>query len=87
MSAHIRNVVITSLNGSAHIINTDTHVGTGDFFRTEQDAELFLTSEGFTWDPARMNDRQETDPHGEHLQPVPRPENPREVGSLALEWQ
>ncbi len=52
MSAHIRNVVITSMNGSAHIINTDTHAGTGDFFRTEQDAERFLAGEGFTWDPA-----------------------------------
>ena len=40
------------MNGSAHIINTDTHTGTGDFFRTEQEAERFLAGEGFTWDPA-----------------------------------
>ena len=52
MSAHIKNVVITSLNCSAHIINTDTHAGTGEFFRTEQEAERFLACEGFTWDPA-----------------------------------
>ena len=52
MPKHILCVTITLLNGSAHIINSRTHTGTGDFFRTDQEADAYLVGEGFTYDPA-----------------------------------
>lgn len=52
MPNFIKSINVTHLNGSFHLINADTHTGTGEFFRTDKAAVEFLQGEGFTWDPA-----------------------------------
>ena len=51
MSSHIKCIIITHLNGRFHLVNADTHNGTGESFTTGTKAESFLQDDGFTLDP------------------------------------